>query len=474
MGKRIRDGQFSKLFTFNNIVEADYVYDDVVDLEGNKLTHIGMGIYMFSEPLTDIKFDESYVKDLCNRYRDIKFIKCYENDYSDESPERILGGNFNTGRWIIAFAISDTHPRNNTNMFEKMCAGNTDGLDIPESLQHVFSYFTDYVKVNDAKGKIVWNIQHVTWSDYDAEYRNRFVSRGTNGYSGLLDFKCTGSVGCGYIKVCGYMCKRVIDNVYYVCQGCGKDDTILYGGRYRLVESDMVHDENINQDISVLCKEVWDGGSISALIDMEIYYIAFDEHSSITLKKLSKHLSGYIYRHYTRDDLNKMRNMDALEVNITKISDVKTYECDEVVIPEGAEELLEGIGFYNVAVRCRLLLHELCSQYISTGSNAGFVNWDIAYIHDNKLHLYEQNIYNGETYERHINLSIISEIAVGYKTQLHGNIMEDIVQVVWDNSEPEKQIVGEDYEEYVQYIKYCERYGIFNPLHNCDFSLLKV
>lgn len=127
----------------------------------------------------------------------------------------------------------------------------------------------------------------------------------------------------------------------------------------------------------------------------------------------------------------------------------RPIKISEGKIPEGACELIEGVGFQDLDVRCKLLFQNI-NESDDTNSQ-GFRRYDAAYIMDEKIYLID---YRGEKEEGHaLSLRMVKELSVRYRVRLFDDVEESIVQVVIDNGNAEESVLGkEDYNDYLKFV----------------------
>ena len=116
-------------------------------------------------------------------------------------------------------------------------------------------------------------------------------------------------------------------------------------------------------------------------------------------------------------------------------------------IPEGACELVEGMGFHNLEIRCTLPFQNKKGLFSDE-----FKKFEVSYILDEKLYLLDFYVTEMRVKGYELNLRMIKELSVRYKAKLFDDVEEDIVQVVFDKGEVEKEMIGE--EDYGSYLKF--------------------
>lgn len=440
-------------FKFLNTPKFRYEYKNEVNVLGRKLVHIGEGIYIFERPFVSDELSLDQFKENLKDYKDISFIRFYECSYSSG----------NEGKWIVPFAISATHRRH---YFAMRSADEVvkfiTGFSIPDSMKRIINHITDnYLEPDKEYDGTRFEMMYCNQN----EYRDDFFS----GYrpvdsecTHLLDFKYD-TEDERYVLVNGFVGRKILDGIYYF------DDTISpAGGKEPSVRgaapdfkinakrlcSEALQPDDFDENIAFIGEQMWGDSDIYApYMGCSIYYMAFGDNAIDVLCKLYKNLSGYEMKVMKKDaasERSEHLTVDEVEAILAALERREGVRHPvKLKIPEGACELIEGMGFHNLDVRCKLLFQDI-NESDDTNSR-GFCRHDVTYIMDEKIYLIN---CLGEKEERHtLSLRMVKELSVRYKVKLFDDIEEDIVQVIIDNGNAEETILGkEGYNDYLKFV----------------------
>ena len=435
-------------FKFINTPKFNYKYRNEVNVLGRKMIHIGEGVFMFEKPFTSDELDLDQFVEKLGDYKDILFIRFYTYTYDEEEERRraFFDDDMDKKKWIIPFAISTTHKRHTVYAIYDYAREYMAGFNIPASMKGVIDHIVeDYLKRENAycgHVEMYYNKDVYDYRPADDECTH------------LLDFEHNTDDG-RYVFVNGFVGRKVLDGIYYFDDSVPLSD---YNRRYlsrdsimeRLCSNDL-NPGDFKENIAFIGRQIWSGGSLSVYQGSSLYYMAFGDSAIEVLRKLYKNLSGYESGFMDKDAV-KVRNEPV---------DLMAYfdECEKresrrrsIPIPEGARELIEGMGFHNLDIRCTLLFQDMKENF--NKSYDTFKKYEVAYILGEKLYLINFNTFREKEEGYVLSLQIIKELAVKYKTKLFDDVEEDIVQVAIDNSNAEKSILGEeDYNYYLKFVR---------------------
>ncbi|MCH5340834.1 MAG: hypothetical protein J1E01_05165 [Acetatifactor sp.] len=443
-------------FKFLNTPKFSYEYENEVNVLGRKLVHIGEGIYIFERPFVSDELSFEQFTEMLKDYKDIAFIRFYECSYSSG----------NEGKWIVPFALSATHRRHSFGVYRGLSADEVveyiARFSISDSMKRIINHIAEnYLEPDKEFDAIIFEVIYCNQN----EYSDDFFSGGRpvdSECTHLLDFKYD-TEDERYVLVNGFVGRKILDGIYYF------DDAILsVGGKEASVWgaasdfkikakrlcSEALQPGDFDENIAFIGEQMWgSGGVYIPYLGCSIYYMAFGDNAIDVLCRLYKNLSGYEMKVMKKDaasERNEHLTVDEVEAILTDI-DRREGRRQPVKrkIPEGACELIEGMGFHNLDVRCKLLFQEI-NKSDDTNSR-GFFRYDVTYIMDEKIYLIN---CLGEKEERHtLSLRMVKELSVRYKDRLFDDVEEDIVQVIIDNGNAEERILGkEGYNDYLKFV----------------------
>ena len=448
-------------FKFLNTPKFRYEYKNEVNVFGRKLVHIGEGIYIFERPFVSDELSLEQFTEMLKDYKDISFICFYKDSF--ERPR----GKKNEEKWIIPFAISATHRRHSSFFWKKSSVMESIAdFGIPDSMKCIINHISEnYLKPNkEYDGTYVETGVKEIYHNKD-KYRDDFISgyRPIDGEcTHLLDFKYD-TDDERYVLVNGFVGRKILDGIYYfddtISSAGGKDDSV-WGAPLDWEESDAkrlcskeLQPGDFDENIAFIGEQIWDGASIMIYKGSSIYYMAFGDNAIDVLCRLYKSLSGYEMKVMKKDAASESSEHFTVDEVEAILADLERREGVrhpvKLKIPEGACELIEGMGFHNLDVRCKLLFQNI-GKKDDTNSD-GFRRHKVAYIMDEKLYLID---YHGEKEEAHtLSLRMVKELSVRYKVRLFDDVEEYIVQVVIDNENAEESILGEEnYNDYLKFV----------------------
>ena len=443
-------------FKFLNTPKFSYEYKNEVNVLGRKLIHIGDGIFMFEEPFVSDELSLDQFVEKLEDYKDIAFIRFYTYAYDgyDEKDKSTWGilfaDDLDKKKWIIPFAVSRTHRRHTAEAIDSYVRKYMAGFHIPDSMLGIIKNIVENYMENDNAHHSSYEEVYYKYKEYIYDHRPADVE-----CTHLLDFEHNTDDG-RYVFVSGFAGRKILDGIYYF------DDSVSLADNERMKMSDYYYEMHVHrlcsddlnpddfkENIAFVGEEIWNGGTIAAYGGTRIFYIAFGDSAIDVLHRLYKNLSGY-----------EMRGMkkDAVRVKIEPVdimAELEEYEKKEssrptIDIPESACELIEGMGFHNIDVRCKLLFQDTGIR--DTTNDRGFSKYDVAYIMDDKLYLINYNVNQEKEEGYALSLRMVKELSVRYRARLFDHVEEDIVQVVIDNGNAEKSILGE--EDYSSYLKF--------------------
>lgn len=435
-------------FNFLDTPKFSYEYKNEVNVLGRKLIHIGEGIYIFERPFVSGEFSLDQFKEKLKDYKDISFIRFYNYPYRFTNSEK------NEEKWIIPFAISATRRRHSRYMWNDSdrIMRYIAGFSIPGPMKRIIDHITE----NNPKPDKEYEALRAEEIYYDQDWRmEEFASVVYRPVEGecthLLDFEYDTDDG-RYVLVNGFVGRKILDGIYYFDDTIQPADGEAYfdqEDRTGKLHSKYLNPGDFDENIAFIGKEIWSMGTFPFYEGSIIYYMAFGDEAIDVLYRLYKSLSGYEMRFMKKDAVvKKIEPLAIDDAFLDKLDKMKSNKRP-INIPEGACELIEGMGFQDLDIRCKLLFQNI-NETDRTNSD-GFRRHDTAYVMDEKLYLID---YSGEKEEGHaLSLRMVKELSVRYRVRLFDDVEEDVVQVVIDNGDAEKSILGEeDYNDYLRFV----------------------
>lgn len=446
-------------FKFLNTPKFSYEYTDEVNVLGRNMIHIGEGIFMFEEPFVSEELSLDQFMEKLEDYKDISFIRYYTYTYDEEDNVRglLADNDRDKKKWIIPFAISRTHRRHSDGSIYDCVRKYMAGFHISVSMQSIIKNIVENYMEND-------NAHHSSYEEVYYNYKEHIYEHkpADDECTHLLDFEHNTDDG-RYVFVSGFAGRKILDGIYYFDDSVSAADDKGMENRIKMSDgyldryihrlcSDDLDPGDFKDNIAFVGKDIWIGGfSIMTYEGTQIYYMAFGDSAIDVLHRLYKNLSGYEMRGMKKDAVKvKTEPVDLM----AGLEEYKKKESSRpsVNIPEGACELVEGMGFHNLDVRCKLLFQDTGIR--DTTNDRGFSKYDVAYIMDDKLYLINYNVNQEKEEGYALSLRMIKELSVRYKAILFDHVEENIFQLIIDNRDAEKSILGEeDYSSYLQFVE---------------------
>lgn len=444
-------------FKFLNTPKFSYEYTDEVYILGRKLIHIGEGIFMFEKPFVSDELSLDQFVEKLEDYKDISFIRFYTNAYDgyDEKDKSTWGilfaDDLDKKKWIIPFAVSRTHRRHTAELINSYVREYMAGFHISDSMLGTIKNIVENYMVQD-------NAHHSSYEEIYYNYKKPIHYRPADDEcTHLLDFEHNTDDG-KYVFVSGFAGRKILDGIYYFDDSVSVADDkrrkmscFFYKTcMHRLCSNDLDSDD-FKENIAFVGEEIWEGGFIATYQGTRIYYMAFGDSAIDVLHRLYKNLSGYAMESMKKDDAK----VKTEPVDLT--AGLEEYEKKEsgrpsIDIPEGACELIEGMGFHDLDVRCKLLFQDTGMR--DDSNSRRFRKYETAYIMDDKLYLINYDVDQEKEEGYTLSLRMIKELSVRYKAILFDHVEENIFQLIIDNRDAEKSILGED--DYSSYLKFVE------------------
>lgn len=423
----------AKEFKFLDTPKFNYEYKNEVEILGRKLFHIGEGIFMFEKPFVSDELSLEQFKEKLEEYKDIAFIRFYTYPDNEEDKET----------WIIPFAMSATHRRHYSWDIYNNAQEYMEEFNIPDSMKYTINNITEKYIKNDngchSYEDIFFNQDLLDYRPVDDECTH------------LLDMEHNTDDG-RYMFVNGYVGRKILDGIYYFGDAVSEWGISGWPDKEGLHVRDL-HPDDFKENIAFIDKWISLGGTLEtvSLEDYKIYYMAIGDSAIGVLSRLYKNLSGYEMHLMKKDAVRKKSESGDFMAFLEECKE-KESNRRPIHIPEGACELIDGMGYHNLDIRCKLLFQNIGEK--DETNSRGFSKYEVAYILDGKLYLINYNVFEEKEEGYMLDLQMVTELSVRYKVKLFDHDEEDVVKVVIDKENAEKLILGEEnFSSYIEFVK---------------------
>jgi len=273
------------------VPDFEYVYPENLDIDNNVFVHIGFGLYMLSQEEDNRKLTAERVA----KYSRLMFVG-FQNE--------------------VLFAYSKRYSCWNEEIIKWCLLENLSMLHIPQNLVPKVNEIID--RIRKAEERNSWKESLVScgdpWSipeegmELDAPFD--FSKERKKDKYVMLNGKVGTRVASGVYRFKEPFQIDITDGGWNRCEGM----------RHYL-PSISYYDNAINHDCVVIYEEVWSGGTISVLEELDVYYVAFDENNEYIKKAADFYNLKVKVFHKTEEAMEKrpaVVDMDKLREEIEK------------------------------------------------------------------------------------------------------------------------------------------------------------
>lgn len=301
------------------VPDFEYVYPENLDIDNNVFVHVGFGLYMISQEDAKSKLTADSVA----KYSRLMFVG-FQNE--------------------VLFACSKRYSCWNEEIIKWCLLENLSMLHIPQNLVPKVNEIID--RIRKAEERNSWRESLVSCGDPWS-----IPEEGVE-LDAPFDFSKERKKD-KYVMLNGKVGTKIADGVYkfkapFQVNITDGEWNRLEGLRYYL-PSISYYDNAINHDCVVLYEEVWSGGTISVLEELDVYYVAFDENN-VYIKKAADfyNLKVKVF-HKTEEAMDNrpaVVDMDKLREEIEKeINNRPKIDVPGMFLKAGYKEVFQGLGY---------------------------------------------------------------------------------------------------------------------------------